>query len=535
MTAAAMEGDRERCLAAGMDDYITKPVRTDALIEMLDRWIWSTRSRPRPTAIDAARPIDPCAPLDPERLDMLRELDGGDGELLASIVDRVRRRRRLASSTRCRAAVSRRRPADASNAPRTASRAPQRRLGAIALAELLRAARGARPRAGRSGDAPTSSSGVDAEFDRVRARSTAAVPSGMMTMRVLVADDDATSRLVLQATVEQLGHECVVATDGSDAWDAFEQAPTDVLITDWMMPGLDGPELCRRVRQRADDGYTYIILATSLERHEHVLEGMEAGADDYLTKPIDPFDLQTRLIAAQRVTELHKQVAQFHSELARLNVELARQARTDPLTGLGNRLRLHEDLRSAPRTRRSGLGAAYCVALCDLDDFKRYNDTYGHLAGDEALRRVARRCSPNASRRTTARTATAARSSSYFCEIPRPTTDSTQSSGSDKQSKTSHFPTCTPSRSESSPSAAASQRGTRIVPSHPMPCWLTPTQRCTSPRPMAATAPPSATHHGPKSRARCRAEPALPGIPTPFASQWPSRPNQLFGVSADDV
>ena len=174
----------------------------------------------------------------------------------------------------------------------------------------------------------------------------------------------------------------------AEAWHAFEQAPTDVLITDWMMPGLAGPELCRRVRQRSDDGYTYVILATSLERHEHVLEGMEAGADDYLTKPIEPFDLQTRLIAAQRVTELHKQVAQFHSELARLNIELGEQARTDPLTRLGNRMRLHEDLSShQPRAVRTD--SWYCLAICDLDSFKHYNDTFGHLAGDGALRRVA--------------------------------------------------------------------------------------------------------------------------------------------------
>ncbi len=206
-------------------------------------------------------------------------------------------------------------------------------------------------------------------------------------MRVLVADDDTTCRLVLQATVEKLGHDCIVAMDGQDAWEKFEAASPDVLVTDWMMPGLDGPELCRRVRQRDDGGYTYVVLATSLGQHEHVLEGMESGADDYLTKPISPFDLRTRLIAASRVTDLHKQVARFHGELERLNVELALQARTDPLTGLGNRLRLHEDLQ-AHHERAVRYGHAYCVALCDLDEFKRFNDTYGHLEGDHALRRV---------------------------------------------------------------------------------------------------------------------------------------------------
>ena len=116
---------------------------------------------------------------------------------------------------------------------------------------------------------------------------------------------------------------------------------------------------------------------------------MEAGADDYLTKPISPFDLRTRLIAARRVTDLHKQVARFHDELERLNAELAVQARTDPLTGLGNRLRLHEQL-EAHHAVAVRYGRPYTVALLDLDDFKGYNDTYGHLDGDEALRRIGR-------------------------------------------------------------------------------------------------------------------------------------------------
>ena len=207
-------------------------------------------------------------------------------------------------------------------------------------------------------------------------------------MRVLVADDDVTCRLVMQKTVEKLGHDCVVTNDGNQAWEACQADHFDVLITDWMMPGMDGPELCRRMRQRTDVGYTYIILATALGQHENVLEGMEAGADDYLTKPIVPFDLRARLIAARRVTDLHKQVNSFHSELERLNVELARQARTDPLTGVGNRLCLHEDLR---RRHDEAVrdDAWYSLAICDLDDFKRYNDTYGHLEGDEALRKVA--------------------------------------------------------------------------------------------------------------------------------------------------
>lgn len=202
----------------------------------------------------------------------------------------------------------------------------------------------------------------------------------MNELRVLVVDDDAGCRLVLRAAVERLGLECRVAADGDEAWRLFEDSQPDVLITDWMMPGLNGLELCRRARQHDGDGYTYVILATALDEHENVLEGMEAGADDYLTKPISPFDVRARLVAAKRVTELHK-------ELDRLHSALTAEARTDALTRLGNRLRLHEDL-EAMHDRAVRYDQGYCVAICDLDDFKQFNDTYGHQPGDDVLRKV---------------------------------------------------------------------------------------------------------------------------------------------------
>src|SRR5262249_56610633 len=118
---------------------------------------------------------------------------------------------------------------------------------------------------------------------------------GVTRMRVLVADDDATCRLVLARTVERLGHVCVVASDGADAWRSFEVEPPDVLITDWMMPGLAGPDLCRRVRERSDDGYTYVILVTALGRHQPLLRGLESGARGQPTKPVRPFHPPPRL------------------------------------------------------------------------------------------------------------------------------------------------------------------------------------------------------------------------------------------------
>ena len=152
-------------------------------------------------------------------------------------------------------------------------------------------------------------------------------------MRILIADDDATSRLLLKAMASKLGHECLVAEDGSSAWELLSSEGIDVLLTDWMMPGLDGPELCRRVRDELSGHYIYIVLITGLGHPEQVLEGMGAGADDYLIKPVDPFAVQTRLVAAERVTSLHRQVADFRAQLEQANIELLERSLTDPLTG----------------------------------------------------------------------------------------------------------------------------------------------------------------------------------------------------------
>jgi len=207
-------------------------------------------------------------------------------------------------------------------------------------------------------------------------------------MRILIVDDDATSRLVLKAIVSKLGHHCVIAADGSSAWELLVSESFDVLLTDWMMPGVEGPELCRRVREELGDRFVYIVLITTLGRSEQVLEGMSAGADDYLSKPVDPFAVQTRLVAAARVNALHRQVLDIQAQLEKANVDATRRSLTDPLTELGNRRRMEEDLTSA-EARAHRVNRSYGVVLFDVDHFKPYNDHYGHLAGDEVLRRVA--------------------------------------------------------------------------------------------------------------------------------------------------
>lgn len=209
-------------------------------------------------------------------------------------------------------------------------------------------------------------------------------------MRILIADDEATSRLMLKAMVTKFGHECTLANDGAAAWDLLCSDHFDVLLTDWMMPWIDGPELCRRVRNEdvATDHYVYVVLTTSNDHCQHVLEGMSAGADDYLMKPVDSFALQTTLVVAERVTELHSKLARRDGELERLNVELVERSLTDDLTGLGNRRRMEQDIENA-HARALRNGRPYGVALFDIDHFKFYNDFYGHVGGDETLRRVA--------------------------------------------------------------------------------------------------------------------------------------------------
>jgi diguanylate cyclase (GGDEF)-like protein len=209
-------------------------------------------------------------------------------------------------------------------------------------------------------------------------------------VKILIAEDDAVSRMILRRAVEKIGHECLVAADGEEAWDLYKENPDlDAIISDWMMPGMDGLELCRLVRGEGRNAYTYFIFLTALGDKEHLLMGLEAGADDYLSKPLDRDELQVRLISASRVTELHRRLAIQNQELEELNRRLFEQSREDPLTCLGNRLRLREEL-GALRARAERYGQSYSVILCDVDFFKSYNDCYGHVAGDEVLVKVAK-------------------------------------------------------------------------------------------------------------------------------------------------
>jgi len=211
-------------------------------------------------------------------------------------------------------------------------------------------------------------------------------PAGERRAKILVADDSELSRRLLEASLTKRGYEVLTAADGDQAWSILQrQASPSLAILDWMMPGLDGLELCRRLRQQAREPYVYVILLTAKDRKEDILDGLRAGADDYLKKPVDGDELEARLRAGKRIVDLQ-------SELIAAREALRNRADHDALTGLWNRGAILEVLgRELARARRCG--APLAVALVDLDHFKAINDTHGHPAGDAVLREAASRMS----------------------------------------------------------------------------------------------------------------------------------------------
>lgn len=199
-------------------------------------------------------------------------------------------------------------------------------------------------------------------------------------MRILIADDSNVSRHLLESIVKKWGYQVITTADGNQAWDALQQpdAPR-MAILDWMMPGLTGPEVCRLVRQKGIEPYTYILLLTSRTQKQDVIEGMTAGADDYVVKPFDQQELNVRLRAGRRIIDLQ-------DELLKAQALLRHQATHDALTGVNNRGQITEVLDGCV----AGDGPLGVIML-DIDKFKLVNDTFGHAAGDAVLIATAER------------------------------------------------------------------------------------------------------------------------------------------------
>jgi diguanylate cyclase (GGDEF)-like protein len=207
-------------------------------------------------------------------------------------------------------------------------------------------------------------------------------------MKILLADDEPVSRRMLQGLLTKWGYEAITAEDGDAAWKVLKnpEAPRMALL-DWMMPGQNGVDVCRTLRKLRPEPYTYILLLTAKDTSDSVVEGLESGADDYLTKHFNPQELKARIRVGLRLLSLEDNLVQ-----ARESMRF--KATHDALTGVWNRGAILETLeKEVWRSWREGSSLGLLIA--DLDHFKSVNDTYGHLAGDAVLREVTRRMQGN--------------------------------------------------------------------------------------------------------------------------------------------
>ncbi len=203
-------------------------------------------------------------------------------------------------------------------------------------------------------------------------------------MRILVADDDPVSLHLMGRMLKHSGYEVMTADNGRQAArELCKSGGPRLALIDWMMPELDGPGVCREVRRRHDDAYVYMLLLTAKQSSGDVVHGLEAGADDYLTKPCHPAELKARLSTGRRILQLEDRLVEAREEMRY-------KATHDALTSLLDRgailSLLQGELRRSTREQ-----SPLSLLLCDLDRFKKINDTYGHMAGDEVLQQVSKR------------------------------------------------------------------------------------------------------------------------------------------------
>jgi len=194
---------------------------------------------------------------------------------------------------------------------------------------------------------------------------------------ILVAEDDPVARKILEKTLIKEGHEVVSVENGRKAFDLFKERFFPIILTDWMMPEMDGIELCRAVRNHQASGYVFVIILTSKDSKNDIVTGLNSGADDYVNKPFNPPELKARIKTCMRILELERSLKQANENIRILSI-------TDPLTKSYNRGYITEclpkEINRAIRYER-----ALSLVLCDIDHFKKVNDTYGHQAGDQVL------------------------------------------------------------------------------------------------------------------------------------------------------
>ena len=205
--------------------------------------------------------------------------------------------------------------------------------------------------------------------------------------RILVVDDHEDNIEVLKVRLESWGYLTASAYNGADALKYVEATPPDLILLDVMMPEMDGNEVARRIKGNPALPFIPIIMQTALDSTDSKVEGLEAGADDYITKPIDFAELKARLRSMLRIKRLQEALEEREKELLEVNEKLTYMSQTDALTGLDNRRHLNERI-DEMFSHAKRLNEPFSLVMCDLDKFKSVNDTYGHQAGDEVLKQL---------------------------------------------------------------------------------------------------------------------------------------------------
>ena len=198
---------------------------------------------------------------------------------------------------------------------------------------------------------------------------------------ILLAEDDPISRRLFEKILAKEGFTVTSVPNGRQALDLFRRQFFPIVLTDWQMPEMEGPELCRAIRGENSDRYVFIVMLTTKGAKDDIINGLEAGADDYLTKPAHHAELIARIKTGIRILELERSLKAAVDEIHLMSI-------TDPLTGIYNRGYINERLPQEIR-RSQRYGRNLSLLLCDIDHFKGVNDTYGHLAGDAVLATVA--------------------------------------------------------------------------------------------------------------------------------------------------
>jgi two-component system cell cycle response regulator len=201
-------------------------------------------------------------------------------------------------------------------------------------------------------------------------------------MKILIVEDELIFRRMVKKYLLDAGYDIVEAEDGQSAWELFQCEPFHLVITDWMMPRLSGPELVQKIRTSAQKNYTYIIMLTAMDDKDNVVLGLESGADEYLTKPFNSKELVARVASGMRILRLEEQLMQAHQQMEIL-------AMRDGLTGLLNR-RAIEEYAEAEFNLTLRKERVLSVIMLDIDHFKSVNDRFGHKFGDHALQQVAK-------------------------------------------------------------------------------------------------------------------------------------------------